>query len=93
MAEDDIHIKVGDWISDDKGRSGLITQINLGLSRMDPAGESGPEVEEFEIRKEVFTWGSILFGKDNWAYFDQITEVFTGEKAEEKEKEREWLYD
>ena len=84
-------IKIGDWVMDEKGREGIIERISLGLSQYDPAGESGPEVEEFQIRKEVFTWGSIVFG-NNWAYFDQILKVATGEEAEKKKKEHEELF-
>ena len=91
MADESIHIKIGDWVMDTKGREGPIERITLGLSQYDPAGESGPEVEEFQIRKEIFTWGSLVF-KDNWAYFDQVMKVWTGEEAIKKKEEYDELF-
>ena len=91
-----VKLKFGDIVltEDFRGstREGKVTGITLGLSSSDPAGESGPDVEEFEVREDVFSWGSITYGNDYWAYFDQIMKVSTGEEAEKKKKEHEELY-
>ena len=54
-------------------REGVIDRINIGVTRIDPAGESGPSVEEYDTELEYR--GSISYGQNYWAYFDQIIEV------------------
>ena len=71
-------IKIGDKVSvDDRsllGREGVVTDISIGVSKSDPAGELGVNVKEYDT--ELKYLGSIGYktesGDDYWAYFDQI---------------------
>ena len=71
-------IKIGDKVSvDDRsllGREGVITDISIGLTKSDPAGELGINIKEYDT--EMGYLGSIGYktesGDDYWAYFDQI---------------------
>ena len=71
-------IKIGDKVSvDDRsllGREGVITDISIGLTKSDPAGELGVNIKEYDT--EMGYLGSIGYktesGDDYWAYFDQI---------------------
>jgi len=80
-------IKLGDKIRvNHRGgadRVGTITQIGIGLTQSDPAGELGPNVEEYET--ELGYLGAVSFDADNgegyWAYFDQIEEVINEEDS------------
>ena len=74
-------IKIGDKVSvDDRsllGREGVITDISIGLTKSDPAGELGINIKEYDT--EMGYLGSIGYktesGDDYWAYFDQVEKV------------------
>ena len=71
-----MNIKIGDKIVVDMNgysRSGKITNIQIGVSRTDIAGELGPSIEEYDT--ELKYNGSVAYGDNYWAYFDQIIEV------------------
>ena len=71
-------IKIGDKVAvNDRsllGREGVITDISIGLTTSDPAGESGISLEEYDT--EMNYLGSISYetdsGENYWAYFNQI---------------------
>ena len=71
-------IKIGDKVAvNDRsllGREGVITNISIGLTTSDPAGESGISLEEYDT--EMNYLGSIGYetdrGENYWAYFNQI---------------------
>ncbi len=71
-------IKIGDKVAvNDRsllGREGVITDISIGLTTSDPAGESGISLEEYDT--EMNYLGSIGYetdsGENYWAYFNQI---------------------
>ena len=65
-------IKLGDTITDERGRTGTISQIGIGTTRSDPAGELGLNAEEYDT--DLNYCGSVIFG-DNWCYFYQIRKV------------------
>ena len=65
-------IKLGDTITDERGRTGTIEQIGIGTTKSDPAGELGLKAEEYDT--DLNYCGSVIFG-DNWCYFYQIREV------------------
>ena len=56
------------------GREGTITNISIGLTTSDPAGESGISLEEYDTDMNYL--GSIGYetdsGENYWAYFNQI---------------------
>ena len=69
-------IKVGDFVvvrMNGYHREGVIHDISIGLTTTDVAGEHGIEVEEYDT--ELGYNGSIAYGDNYWAYFDQIIEV------------------
>ena len=55
-------------------REGVITGISIGLTKSDPAGESGIKLEEYDTDMNYL--GSIDYktdsGENYWAYFGQI---------------------
>ena len=71
-------IKIGDKVAvNDRsllGREGTITNISIGLTTSDPAGELGISLDEYDT--EMNYLGSISYETDNgenyWAYFNQI---------------------
>ena len=71
-------IKIGDKVAvNDRsllGREGTITNISIGLTTSDPAGESGISLEEYDTDMNYV--GSIDYktdsGENYWAYFNQI---------------------
>ena len=74
-------IKVGDKVSvNDRsllGKEGVITDISIGLTKSDPAGELGINIKEYDT--DMGYLGSIGYKTDNgenyWAYFDQVEKV------------------
>ena len=71
-------IKIGDKVAvNDRsllGREGTITNISIGLTTSDPAGESGISLDEYDTDMNYL--GSIDYktdsGENYWAYFNQI---------------------
>ena len=71
-------IKIGDKVAvNDRsllGKEGTITNISIGLTTSDPAGESGISLDEYDT--EMNYLGSISYetdsGENYWAYFNQI---------------------
>ena len=71
-------IKIGDKVAvNDRsllGREGTITNISIGLTTSDPAGESGISLEEYDTDMNYL--GSTDYktdsGENYWAYFNQI---------------------
>jgi|TARA_Y100000296_G_scaffold52447_1_gene60063 hypothetical protein len=82
-------IKVGDYISvKTRGnylsgyRYGTITNISIGTTKDDIAGESGVSVKDYDTDLKYL--GSVSYKNDDsfpdefWCYFDQIEEVHKG---------------
>ena len=65
-------IKIGDTITDERGRTGTISSIGIGTTKSDPAGELGLKTDEYDL--DLNYLGAITFG-DNWCYFMQIRKV------------------
>ena len=82
-------IKIGDKVAvNDRsllGREGTITNISIGLTTSDTAGESGISLEEYDTDMNYL--GSINYktesGDEYWAYFSQI-------EAEDVREELAW---
>ena len=81
-------IKLGDTITDNTGRTGIIEQIGIGTTKSDPAGELGLKAEEYDL--DLNYLGAITFG-DNWCYFHQIRLVNKTEVNKEIAKEENWI--
>ena len=67
-----MQIKIGDTITDERGRTGELNQIGIATDKTDVAGESGLKAKEYDT--DLNYTGSIIFG-DNWCYFYQIRKV------------------
>ena len=65
-------IKIGDTLTDEKGRTGTINQIGIATDKTDTAGELGLQAKEYDT--DLNYTGAITFG-DNWCYFYQIRKV------------------
>ena len=65
-------IKLGDTITDEKGRNGELNSIGIATDKSDPAGELGLQAKEYDT--DLNYTGAITFG-DNWCYFYQIRKV------------------
>ena len=71
-----MNIKTGDKIvvrMNGYTRTGRITDISIGLTKTDIAGEHGATVDEYDT--ELGYNGAVSYGDNYWAYFDQIMEV------------------
>ena len=65
-------IKIGDKITDERGRTGKIINIGIATDKNDIAGELGVNAQEYDTQLNYT--GAITFG-DNWCYFIQIKKV------------------
>ena len=65
-------IKIGDTLTDERGRTGVINQIGIATDKTDTAGELGLQAKEYDT--DLNYTGAIIFG-DNWCYFYQIRKV------------------
>ena len=81
-------IKLGDTITDNNWRTGKISQIGIGTTKSDPAGELGLNATEYDL--ELNYLGAITFG-DNWCYFHQIRLVNETGVNKERAKEENWI--
>ena len=78
-------IKIGDTITDERGRTATVEQIGIGTTKSDPAGELGFKAEEYDL--DLNYCGSVIFC-ESWCYFDQIRLVNNIKVNEEIAKER-----
>jgi|TARA_R110002020_G_scaffold21902_1_gene74355 hypothetical protein len=67
-----MEIKIGDTITDERGRTGELNQIGIATHKTDVAGELGLKAKEYDT--DLNYTGSIIFG-DYWCYFYQIRKV------------------
>ena len=65
-------IKLGDTITDERGRTGELNSIGIATDKSDPAGELGLQAKEYDT--DLNYTGAITFG-NNWCYFYQIRKV------------------
>jgi len=69
-------IKLGDMITDDRGRVGELVNIGISTSKADPAAESDLSLNAKEYDTDLNYTGAVTFG-GNWCYLYQIKEVST----------------
>ena len=69
-------IKLGDMITDDRGRVGELTNIGIATSKTDIAAESDLSLNAKEYDTELDYTGAITFGQ-YWCYFGHIKNVTT----------------
>ena len=80
-------IKLGDTITDGRGREGVITNIGIATEPTDIAAEldSAANVKTYDT--ELNYVGAITFG-EYWCYFSQIKDVI---KKNEYVEDKEWM--
>ena len=86
-------IKIGDTITDERGRTGKITSIGIGTTKSDPAGELGLNADDYDLDLNylgAITFGDTIYG-GFWCYFHQIREVNKTEVNKEIAKEENWI--
>ena len=44
-------IKIGDTLTDERGRTGVINQIGIATDKSDPAGELGLKAKEYDTKQ------------------------------------------
>ena len=69
-------IKLGDMITDDRGRVGELINIGIATEMADPAAENDTSANVKQYDTELGYRGAITFGS-NWCYFGQIKNVTT----------------
>jgi len=80
--EGNLVLRVGDILTDNRGREGVIEVISIAMSPYDPAGESETAVNVEEYHMELGYIGAVSFGP-YWCYLTQIRSVQTGEMVDE----------
>ena len=80
-------INLGDTITDERGREGVITNIGVATEPTDIAAEldSAANVKTYDT--ELNYVGAITFG-EYWCYFSQIKDVI---KKNEYVEDKEWM--
>ena len=67
-------LRIGDILTDNRGREGIIECISISMTPFDPAGESPKAANVEEYHTEMGYQGAVSFGH-YWCYFTQIREV------------------
>ena len=77
-----MQIKLGDMITDNRGRTGELINIGIAVDKSDVAAEDDLSLSAKEYDTDLGYTGAITFGGSNWCYFDQIKEVTTKEDSD-----------
>ena len=88
-----MQIKLGDMITDNRGRTGELINIGIAVSKTDVAAEDDKSLSAKEYDTDLGYTGAVTFGGSNWCYFDQIKSVSTKEESDIDiaiEQENEW---
>ena len=86
-------IKLGDTITDNRGRTGKITSIGIATDKNDIAGEMGLNAKEYDLDLNytgAITFGDTIYG-GFWTYFMDIRKVNNTEVNKEIAKEENWI--
>ena len=74
-------IKLGDMITDKKGRVGELINIGIATEMTDVAAENETALNAKQYNTELGYKGAITFGS-HWCYFDDIKNVTTKEDSD-----------
>ena len=77
-----MQIKLGDIITDNRGRVGELINIGIAVRKEDIAAEDDTSLSAKEYDTGLGYTGAVTFGGSNWCYFDQIKEVTTKEDSD-----------
>ena len=69
-----MQIKLGDMITDNRGRTGELINIGIAVRKEDIAAEDDTSLSAKEYDTELGYTGAVTFGS-NWCYFSQIVKV------------------
>ena len=76
-----MQIKLGDMITDNRGRTGELINIGIAVRKEDIAAEDDTSLSAKEYDTDLGYTGAVTFGS-NWCYFDQIQSVATKEDSD-----------
>ena len=82
-----MQIKLGDMITDNRGRTGELINIGIAVRKEDIAAEDDTSLSAKEYDTDLNYTGAITFGS-NWCYFMQIKEVI---KKNEYVEDTSWM--
>ena len=74
-------IKLGDMITDDKGRVGELINIGIAMEKGDVAAELDSSANVKQYDTDFNYTGAVTFGS-NWCYLYQIKDVSTKEDSD-----------
>ena len=74
-------IKLGDMITDDRGRVGELVNIGIAMEKGDVAAELDSSASVKQYDTDFNYTGAITFGS-NWCYLYQIKDVSTKEDSD-----------
>ena len=77
-----MQIKLGDIITDNRGRVGELINIGIAVRKEDIAAEDDTSLSAKEYDTDLGYTGAVTFGGSNWCYFDQIKELTTKEDSD-----------
>ena len=80
-------INLGDTIVDERGRTGVVTNIGIATEKTDIAAESDTSLSDKTYDTDLMYTGAVTFG-DNWCYFTQIEDVI---KKNEFVEDKSWM--
>ena len=80
-------INVGDTIQDERGRTGVITNIGIATEKNDIAAENDTAANVKTYDTELDYTGAVTFG-EYWCYFSQIKDVI---KKNEYVEDKSWI--
>jgi len=74
-------IKLGDIITDDRGRTGELINIGIATEKTDVAAELDTSASVKQYDTDLNYTGAVTFGS-NWCYLYQIKDVSTKEDSD-----------
>ena len=80
-------IKLGDIITDDRGRTGELINIGIATEKTDVAAELDTSASVKQYDTDLNYTGAVTFGS-NWCYFTDIKEVI---KKNEYVEDTAWM--
>ena len=70
-----MQIKLGDMITDNRGRTGELINIGIAVRKEDIAAEDDTSLSAKEYDTDLGYTGAVTFGGSNWCYFSQIVKI------------------
>ena len=77
-----MQIKLGDIITDEKGRTGELNNIGIAIRKEYNAAKENNYLSAKEYDTDLGYTSAVTLGGSNWCYFDQIKEVSTKDDSD-----------